>query len=45
MGWGRPNMVRNDKKKMSKAIIKDGMIRRTKNQAPKIEHAQDFNQM
>jgi hypothetical protein len=38
-------MVHNDEKKMSKAIIKDGMTGRTKSQAPKLGPAQDFNQM
>jgi hypothetical protein len=25
VGWGKPNLVRNVKEKMSKAILKDGM--------------------
>jgi len=26
VGWRRPNLVHNDEEKMSKAILKDGMI-------------------
>jgi hypothetical protein len=35
----------NVEKKMSKAILKDGMTRWAKSQAPKHGLAQDFNQM
>jgi hypothetical protein len=31
IGWGRPNLIRSAEKKMSKAILKDGMTRWTKN--------------
>jgi hypothetical protein len=39
MGWGKPNLVRNVEVKMSKAILKDKMIKRAKRQTPKLRHA------
>jgi hypothetical protein len=45
MGWGRPNIVHSVKVKMSKAILKDGMIKQVENQTPKLRLAQDFNQV
>jgi len=39
MGEGRPNLVRSVKEKMSEVILKDGMTRRAKSQAPKLGHA------
>jgi hypothetical protein len=36
MGWGRPNLMHNVEVKMSKAILKDGMIKRAKSQT--LEH-------
>ncbi len=36
-------MVHNVEKKMSKVILKDGMIGWAKNQAPKFHLAQDFS--
>jgi hypothetical protein len=43
MGWGKPNLVCNAKEKMLKAILKDGMTRRTKSQTPELGFTQDFN--
>jgi hypothetical protein len=39
MGWGRPNLVCNVEVKMSKAILKEKMIRRAKRQTPKLRPA------
>jgi hypothetical protein len=33
VGWGRPNLVRSVEEKMSKAILKDGMIGWVESQA------------
>jgi len=42
-GMGIPNMVHNVDEKMSKAILKDGMSRRAKNQVFKFGLKQNFN--
>ncbi len=39
-----PNLVRSAKEKMLKAILKDGMTRQAKSQAPKHGLTQDLNQ-
>jgi len=44
VGWGRPNLVHNIEKEMSKAILIDGMTRWLESQAPKPGPSQDFNQ-
>jgi hypothetical protein len=45
MGWGGPNLVHNSKEKMSKAILKNKMIKWAKNQAFEFEPTQDLNQV
>jgi hypothetical protein len=45
MGRKRFNLVRNAKEKLSKAILKDGMIRWVESQAPEAGLAQDLNWM